>query len=553
MLRAFKMEVGKDYKVISFQGEPERIAALINGDVDAVLISVPHAPRAISAGMKVLVRTGDYIQRAGGSIWTRKVYVDEHPDAVKKFIRAIAKGVMYLPRQQGGSIATLKEHLGVANDKDAEIVWEETHNTFGAELPNGAVPRNLRVAPSRHDRRQAMGAGQAAARSGAVPGARAARPDAQGHELRADQARRPDALRCRSCRKASAGTGGVREDRVMRTLRAAGLAVVVALSSGCGAAQAQTKITVGKVVGGVGLHIPSYIAMDKGFFKEEGLDARFVELAGRPLMTAGLSGNLDFVPIPSGGAQAVLKRRRAPLHRRPVAEVAMDHRHQAGDQEGRGPQGQDARLRPRRRRRLRRGRDHAGSLLQHEGRPRLQGDPVPGRAGADRGAGQRRHRRARWSRCRAPTRPSRPASTCCCGPATTCRAPAARSGRTEEFFQKNPETVKKFIRAIAKGVMYYRDNKEGSYATHEGAPRRPERRGGGRAVGRAAQHLRAPSCRPISIREIFESRRLDMIAANQWPKDKPLPDPEQYPGARRARWHAEGDELRADQARAKPK
>jgi len=26
----------------------------------------------------------------------------------------------------------------------------------------------------------------------------------------------------------------------------------------------------------------------------------------------------------------------------------------------------------------------------------------------------------------------------------------------------------------------------------------------------------------------FESRRLDMIAENQWPKDKPLPDPEQY-------------------------
>jgi hypothetical protein len=29
-------------------------------------------------------------------------------------------------------------------------------------------------------------------------------------------------------------------------------------------------------------------------------------------------------------------------------------------------------------------------------------------------------------------------------------------------------------------------------------------------------------------REIFESRRLDLIAAGQWAKDKPLPDPEQY-------------------------
>ena len=29
-----------------------------------------------------------------------------------------------------------------------------------------------------------------------------------------------------------------------------------------------------------------------------------------------------------------------------------------------------------------------------------------------------------------------------------------------------------------------------------------------------------------------KSRRETMIAANQWPKDKPLPDPEQFAGAR---------------------
>src|SRR5262249_12642123 len=30
------------------------------------------------------------------------------------------------------------------------------------------------------------------------------------------------------------------------------------------------------------------------------------------------------------------------------------------------------------------------------------------------------------------------------------------------------------------------------------------------------------------FREILESRRLTMIAARQWPADKPLPDPEQF-------------------------
>src|SRR6266540_4391807 len=133
--RVFNMEVGKDYKVISFQGEPERIAAMINGDIDAALISVPHAPKALNAGMKLLVRTGDYIQRAGGAFWARKAYVDQNPETVAKFIRAVAKGVMYYRDNKAGSIPSLKEHLGVADDKDAGIVWDQTHNTFGAELP----------------------------------------------------------------------------------------------------------------------------------------------------------------------------------------------------------------------------------------------------------------------------------------------------------------------------------------------------------------------------------------------------------------------------------
>ena len=135
MRRAFKMEVGKDYKVISVQGETERIAALVNGDIDAALISVPHAPKALNAGMKILVHTGDYIQRAGGTIWTRKAYADQNPEVIPKLIRAIANAVTFYRNDKAGSIPILKNHLGIDNDKDAGIVWDQTNNTFGAELP----------------------------------------------------------------------------------------------------------------------------------------------------------------------------------------------------------------------------------------------------------------------------------------------------------------------------------------------------------------------------------------------------------------------------------
>jgi NitT/TauT family transport system substrate-binding protein len=133
--RFFHLEVGKDYKVISFQSEPDRIAALLNGDIQAALLSVPHAAKASAAGMKVLLRTGDYIARAGGTFWGRKEFVDQNPETTKKFIRAIAKAVMYFRDNKAGSISTLKNHLGIDNDQEAGVIWDELHNAFGAEIP----------------------------------------------------------------------------------------------------------------------------------------------------------------------------------------------------------------------------------------------------------------------------------------------------------------------------------------------------------------------------------------------------------------------------------
>jgi NitT/TauT family transport system substrate-binding protein len=135
LLRHFKMEVGKDYKVISFQSEQDRIAALINGNIEAALLSVPHAAKASTAGMKVLIRTGDYIVRAGGAFWGKKEFVDQNPETIKKFVRAIARGVTYFRGNKEGSVKTLKEHLGITSDAEAGVIWDQLHDAFGAEIP----------------------------------------------------------------------------------------------------------------------------------------------------------------------------------------------------------------------------------------------------------------------------------------------------------------------------------------------------------------------------------------------------------------------------------
>ncbi len=134
--RFFHMDVGKDYKVISFQGEPERIAAMVNNDIAGASLSIPHAAVAEQAGLKVLLRTGDYIPRAGGTIWCSQDFVQKNPETVKKIIRAIAKAVMYFRDDKQGSIPILRHHIGsIKDDQQAGLIWDQLHNTFGAEVP----------------------------------------------------------------------------------------------------------------------------------------------------------------------------------------------------------------------------------------------------------------------------------------------------------------------------------------------------------------------------------------------------------------------------------
>ena len=303
-------------------------------------------------------------------------------------------------------------------------------------------------------------------------------------------------------------------------------AVLAVLLLGAGAASAQTKITVGKVVGGVGLHIPSYIAMDKGFFREEGLDARFVELAGRPLMTAALAGSVDFIPIPSGGAQAVLSGAKIRyivnqslkpqwiIVTKPEIKTVEDLRGKTLGYARVGAADYDEGATTLERFfNMKVGRDY--KVIQFQGEP----ERIAAMSNGDIAGALVSVPRAYMAKQTGFNVLLR----------TGDYLPRAGGSfwTTEENYQKNPETMRKFIRAIARGVMFYREHKQESFETmktHLGVQSDEEA-----SVLWDELHNTFAAELPADLyREIFESRRIDMIAAKQWPADKPLPDPEQY-------------------------
>jgi NitT/TauT family transport system substrate-binding protein len=131
----FKMEPGKDYKVITFNAEPDRVAALINKSIQGAILSFPHAARAEKEGMKILVKTGDYIPRLGGTFIAHKDLVKEKRDVTKRFIRAMVKANDYVKANKKGTIDVIQKYFEIKDAALAEGIYNQVQNAFGPDIP----------------------------------------------------------------------------------------------------------------------------------------------------------------------------------------------------------------------------------------------------------------------------------------------------------------------------------------------------------------------------------------------------------------------------------
>jgi ABC-type nitrate/sulfonate/bicarbonate transport system substrate-binding protein len=132
----FKMQPGKDYKIISFTAESDRVAALIAGSIQGALLQFAHAAIAEQSGMKILVRIGDYIPRLGGTFWVHKDRIKERRDEVKRFIKAIGRAADYIKTNKEGTVQVIQKYFEIKESKVAEGFYKQVQNAFGPEMPH---------------------------------------------------------------------------------------------------------------------------------------------------------------------------------------------------------------------------------------------------------------------------------------------------------------------------------------------------------------------------------------------------------------------------------
>jgi len=130
----FNMQPGKDYKVIAFTGEPDRVAALIQGSIQGGVLSFPHAARAEKEGMRILIRTGDYIPRLGGTFLTHKDYLKEKRDVVKRFTRGMIRATDYIKANKKGAMEVIQKYFEIKDAKVVESIYNQVYDKYSPEM-----------------------------------------------------------------------------------------------------------------------------------------------------------------------------------------------------------------------------------------------------------------------------------------------------------------------------------------------------------------------------------------------------------------------------------
>ena len=125
-LRKFGIEPERDALLIQIGAEGTRVAALKVGSVDAIIVPVPAVVLLKREGFNELSFVGDVVEFASNGYSTTDQRIKEHPQEVKKVLRAMYRGLRFAKENPEGTIAVIEKEWkvepGVAKESYAAIV-----------------------------------------------------------------------------------------------------------------------------------------------------------------------------------------------------------------------------------------------------------------------------------------------------------------------------------------------------------------------------------------------------------------------------------------------
>ena len=115
-LKKFGVEPDRDALLIQIGAEGTRVAALKVGSVAAIIVPVPAVVLLNREGFNELSFIGDVVEFASNGYSTTDQRIKEHPQEVKKVLRAMYRGLRFAKENPEGTIGVIEREWRVEPD-----------------------------------------------------------------------------------------------------------------------------------------------------------------------------------------------------------------------------------------------------------------------------------------------------------------------------------------------------------------------------------------------------------------------------------------------------
>jgi ABC-type nitrate/sulfonate/bicarbonate transport system substrate-binding protein len=145
LLKPHGISPATDLKHVIIDNQPDAVAKLDRGDIDAALFSPPYCFEAVKHGHRVLIDAGAYrIDYQLGGIVARRSYVEQNPEIARSVVRAYVRGIHRYKTDLDLALGVFKKYSLV---EDAQVARQcyATANRYFQRKPYPTVPGLYRV------------------------------------------------------------------------------------------------------------------------------------------------------------------------------------------------------------------------------------------------------------------------------------------------------------------------------------------------------------------------------------------------------------------------
>ena len=115
----------KDVTLLQTGGEATRLAALINGSIDATVLNPPIHKRAVEAGMRVLANMAEMgIPFQNSALVTSQRFIAKNPEVMRRLVKSFVEGIHLIKTNPEVTKRAIGKYMRMKDQKELDEAYE---------------------------------------------------------------------------------------------------------------------------------------------------------------------------------------------------------------------------------------------------------------------------------------------------------------------------------------------------------------------------------------------------------------------------------------------